>query len=67
MTKAEAKALETNAVSFPMELSREKEKSVLIEETDEKIIVQKESIKINLKDRFARLKKSLPKRSAGIL
>ncbi len=67
MMKGEAKVLETDVVLFPLEFNQEKENSVLIEETGEKIIVEKESIKVNFKDRFARLKKSLRKRSASIL
>lgn len=67
MTKGEDKVLETGAVLFPVEFSLEEQISVVIEENGEKIIAEKESIKINFKDRFARLKKSLPKRSASIL
>jgi len=67
MTKGEAKALETGVVIFPVEFGQDNKDPVLSEEITEQIAVEKEPAKINLGLRFARLKKSLRKRSASIL
>lgn len=67
MTGGEAKMLETDVVIFPMNLKQEDQTKDSIEETAKEIIVEEKSIEINVKDRFARLKKSLRKRSASIL
>ena len=67
MTKGEAKALETDVVIFPMEFGRENQETILVEETSAEIVVDKPSIKTDIQIRFARLKKSLRKRSASIL
>lgn len=66
MTKGEAKALETDVVIFPMKFNNDQETN-LIDETSEKNVVEKSSGKTDIKLRFARLKKSLRKRSASIL
>ena len=67
MTKGEAKALETDVVVFPMEIGRENQETILVEETSAGIAADKPSIKTDIQIRFARLKKSLRKRSASIL
>jgi len=67
MTKGEAKALETDVVIFPMEFSRENQETILIEETSAEIAVDQPPIRADIQIRFARLKKSLRKRSASIL
>ncbi len=67
MTKGEAKCLETDVVIFPMESNRENQTEVLVEETSTELVVDKPSIRTDIQIRFARLKKSLRKRSASIL
>ncbi len=67
MTKGEAAALDNNTVVFPLEFVRKNNKEVLSVETTEQTIIEGESDRLNLKIRFARLKKSLRKRSASIL
>ncbi len=67
MTKGEAKCLETDVVIFPTEFNRENQAKVLAEETSTELVVDKASIKTDIQIRFARLKKSLRKRSASIL
>lgn len=68
MTKGEAKQLETDVVIFPMEFNQENQEPAVIETTViETATIEKKSIKTNIEVRFARLKKSLRKRSANIL
>ncbi len=67
MTKVEVKAFETDAVIFPIQFDQNDKDTVSTEETAEQIVVENEPNKINLGLRFARLKKSLRKRSASIL
>ncbi len=67
MTKGEAKVLETDVVIFPMKFNQENEEINLTEQTTSKIVIEEKSTKIDIKTRFARLKKSLRKRSASIL
>lgn len=67
MTGGEAKMLEADAVIFPMNVKEENQTNDSIEETRKEITVEEKSIEVRIRDRFARLKKSLPSRSAGIL
>ena len=67
MTKGEAKAFNNNAVIFPMKTEQLNEEKKSYDEPTEQNVVETESNRINLKERFARLKKSLRKRSASIL
>ncbi len=67
MTKVEAAVLETDAVIFPMEFGQAKREEISIEEQNAKIAAEKQPIKIASEVRFARLRKSLRKRSASIL
>ena len=66
MTKGEAKALETEVVIFPMKFNNDQEINP-VDDTTEKNIVEQQSVKTDIRLRFARLKKSLRKRSASIL
>lgn len=62
--KAKMQVLETDRVLFPSKLTQE----VLIKEVTSKAVgVEKTTLKIDIKNRFARLKKSMRRRSAGIL
>ena len=65
MTKGAAKMLETDAVIFPVTFGLKQPEVGNVEnenkEADEKLV------KIDLRGRFARLKKSLRKRSVSIL
>ncbi|HEV8157455.1 MAG TPA: hypothetical protein VGP58_00370 [Pyrinomonadaceae bacterium] len=67
MTKGEAKMLETDVDIFPIKSVHENRESVLAEQLASKNAVEVETTKIDIKARFARLKKSLRKRSASIL
>ena len=67
MTKGEVEAFETDAVIFPMKFDQNEKHTVVSTEPNERIIVEDETNKINLSLRFARLKKSLRKRSVSIL
>jgi hypothetical protein len=67
MTKGDAKMLETDVVIFPIRLDQENRENVLTEQLSSKNVVEVETSRIDIKARFARLKKSLRKRSAGIL
>jgi len=67
MTKGEAKKLETDVVIFPMNINRENQAAVPVEENSDKLVSDGTSIKTDIRIRFARLKKSLRKRSASIL
>ncbi len=67
MNQGEAKMLETEVVIFPMEFDREKKESDTDETVTAEVAADKQSIKTDLEIRFARLKRSLRKRSASIL
>ena len=68
MTKGDAKMLETDMGIFPVKSDQEKNLgNVLTEQLAIKNAVEVETTKIDIKARFARLKKSLRKRSASIL
>ncbi|MDQ3749139.1 MAG: hypothetical protein M3367_09035 [Acidobacteriota bacterium] len=68
MTKGDAKMLETDMGVFSVKSAQEKNlENVLTEQLAGKNIVEVETTKIDIKARFARLKKSLRKRSASIL
>ncbi len=67
MTKGDAKMLETDVVIFPIRLDQENRENVLTEQLSSKNVVEVETSRIDIKARFTRLKKSLRKRSAGIL
>ncbi len=67
MTKGEAKKLETDVVIFPMNLNQEHQTTVAIDENSAALPDDKSSIKTDIQIRFARLKKSLRKRSVSIL
>ena len=67
MTEGVAKQLETDVVIFPMEINRDEKKEILVEEISATALINKTLVKTDLQIRFARLKKSLKKRSAGIL
>ena len=67
MTNGEAKMLETNIDIFPVKSTQENRENVLAEQLANKNAVEVEAAKIDIKTRFARLKKSLRKRSASIL
>ena len=66
MTKGEAKALKTEALVYPMNL-KENQGLGMEDVTINKTIVEEKTVNVNIKDRFARLKKSLRKRSVSIL
>ncbi len=67
MTKGDTKMLETDGGIFPIKPARENCETVLTEQLAVKNAVETETTKIDIKARFARLKKSLRKRSASIL
>lgn len=67
MIKEGAKVLETDAVIFPMQFRRENQKTALSEATEKEIEVKEKPIRNKTEDRYARLKKSLRKRSVSIL
>ncbi len=67
MTKGDAKMLETDMGIFPIKPAQEKRENVLTEQLASKNAVEVETTKIDIRARFARLKKSLRKRSASIL
>lgn len=67
MTSGEAKQLETDVIIFPMEINRDDQQATIEKTVTETATVEKTSIKTNVEIRFARLKKSLRKRSANIL
>ncbi len=66
MTKGEAKVLETDVVVFPMKFEQNVQETVLTQE-ENNLVNGKKTIEIDNESRFARLKKSLRKRSASIL
>jgi hypothetical protein len=64
MTQAEVKAFETDVVVFPAQ----PEKEILVQETETEIVeIKQRTLKIDINKRFARLRKSLRRRSASIL
>ncbi len=67
MTKGEVRAFEADAVTFPMKFGRNDKDTISSEEMKEQVIIEKEPDNIKLGLRFARLKKSLRKRSVSIL
>ncbi len=67
MTKGEAKMLETDMDIFQIKLAQGNRENVLTDQLASKNTVEVEIPKIDIKTRFARLKKSLRKRSASIL
>lgn len=67
MTEAVAKQLETDVVIFPLELNRDEQNEISIKDIDAAALTKTASIDTDLQIRFARLKKSLKKRSASIL
>lgn len=68
MTKGEAKVLETDTVLFPLEFRQNKQETVSAKEpANGNATVVKQSVRTDFQIRFARLKKSLRKRSASIL
>ncbi len=68
MTKGDTKMLETDTGIFPVISAQEKNLgNILTEQSAGKNAVEVETTKIDIKARFARLKKSLRKRSASIL
>ncbi len=67
ITKSEAKVLETDVVIFPMKLGQNAQEMVLAEDTKKITVIEKKPIEIDNENRFARLKKSLRKKSVSIL
>ncbi len=67
MTKSEATVSETDAVIFPMEFGQDNRETIAVEEQTAKSVIEKQSVKSNIEIRFARLRKSLRKRSVSIL
>lgn len=67
ITKSEAKVLETDVVIFPMKLGQNAQEMVLAEDTKKITAIEKKPIEIDNENRFARLKKSLRKKSVSIL
>ena len=67
MTKGAAKMLETDVVVFPVKFEPKQSEVNDFELESEFKMVDEKSNKIDLRGRFARLKKSLRKRSVSIL
>jgi hypothetical protein len=69
MTKSEAAVSETDAVIFPMEFAPNSREKVSVERgvPSATIVVEKQPINTDFEVRFARLRKSVRKRSASIL
>lgn len=67
MTKGEAKQLESDVVIFPLDDEGNNRKILLTKKAAEDVSTKETSVKIDLENRFARLRKSLRKRSASIL
>jgi hypothetical protein len=67
MTKGEAKQLENNVIIFPMDNEEDNREILLTKKPEPDDSIVKKSVKSSLDDRFARLKRSLRKRSASIL
>jgi hypothetical protein len=66
-TKSEAKVLETDVVIFPMKLGRNEQETVLNQDQEKTQTNEANSNEFDNEGRFARLRKSLRKRSASIL
>ena len=64
MTKGETKMLETDAVIFPMKYTETKSAT---DSQMNQIVTETQTVKSDIKLRFARLKRSIKKRSASIL
>lgn len=64
MTSAKARDFNKNVILFPPKLEQE---VLIAEEKNEKIEVNKTTLGKDVKERFARLKRSMRKRSASIL
>ena len=67
MTKGEAKNLETGVVVFPEAFHMDNKSAVSVTEVLIETSVDKSTIRNDVRNRFARLKKSLRKRSISIL
>ncbi len=67
MIKGEAKVLETDVVIFPMKPEQNVREKALSQEKENNFVNEKKAIETDNESRFARLKKSLRKRSASIL
>ncbi len=67
MTNSEATVLETDAVIFPMEFGQDNRETITGEEQNDKSVIEKQSVRTDIEIRFARLRKSLRKRSVSIL
>lgn len=67
MTNSEARILETDAIIFPLERVRDNHETNATEEQSAESVVEKQPVRADIKIRFARFKKSLRKRAAGIL
>ena len=66
-TKSEAKVLETDVVIFPLKLGQNEQETVLTQNQEKTQIIEANPHEIDNESRFARLRKSLRKRSASIL
>lgn len=67
MTKSEATVLETDVVIFPMEFGQDNRETIVTEEQTAQLVIEKKSVEFDIETRFARLRKTLRKRSASIL
>lgn len=67
MTKGEAKVVETDVVIFPMRFNQTIAEDESAEEAENKLLAEEKSIENDIETRFARLRKSLRKRSVSIL
>ena len=67
MTEGGTKMMETDAIIFPVNFGRDKKDENTLETLSETKIAEEKSIKTDMKNRFARLKRSLRKRSVSIL
>ncbi len=67
MTNGEARRLETEVIIFPADSSRNSRQTVPAEEEIGDIKFEEQTINTEMKSKFARLKKSLRKRSVSIL
>jgi hypothetical protein len=66
-TKSEAKVMETDVVIFPMKLSQNAQETGLTEPAEKILTNEIDSNETDNENRYARLRKSLRKRSASIL
>ena len=67
MTKGVAKQLEADVVIFPIDTGRDDQETILLKTDVESDSTEQKSVKNSLEVRYARLKKSLRKRSVSIL